>query len=178
MRDKIYYVYTLARPTGEIFYVGKGKGNRIDWHEVEARNGVKSYKCNIIRKIWREGGQVIKTRVYEGLTEREAFERERTLIATYGRERLTNLTDGGQGWSGHYHTPISNGTSRVEYYRTRRGLSIAELARRAHLDQRTVKRAEVGGPIERQKAALLAQAISQIAGKSLSVEDLGIAIYS
>jgi hypothetical protein len=48
--EKKYYVYTLSYPdTGVVFYVGKGtvrtiKGlrERIDDHEAEAQQGVKS----------------------------------------------------------------------------------------------------------------------------------------
>jgi hypothetical protein len=111
MRKKGYYVYTLAYPTGEVFYVGKGIRGRINLHEAEARKGVNSHKCNIIRKIWREGGEVIKTKVCEGLSEEEAFEYERMLIAAYGRKNLVNLTDGGEGASGH----IPSDETRAKY---------------------------------------------------------------
>lgn len=100
MRDKVsqnYYTYTLAYPDLTIFYVGKGKGNRIDHHEAEARKGVKSYKCNVIRQIWRDGGEVVKTKVCENMTEEAAFELEIDLIRMYGREHLTNMADGGEG---------------------------------------------------------------------------------
>ena len=33
---KKYYVYTLAYPYGEVFYVGKGIGDRLHRHEYEA----------------------------------------------------------------------------------------------------------------------------------------------
>lgn len=33
MEDATSYVYTLARPTGEVFYVGKGQKDRINNHE-------------------------------------------------------------------------------------------------------------------------------------------------
>src|SRR5260221_10494808 len=57
-----YYVYTLSKPDGTIFYVGKGRGNRILQHENEARRGVKSTKCDIIREIWANGGGPAKTK--------------------------------------------------------------------------------------------------------------------
>ena len=68
--EKKYYVYTLSYPdTGLVFYVGKGtvrivKGlrERIDDHEAEAQQGVKSAKCAIIRGIWARGLQVQKAK--------------------------------------------------------------------------------------------------------------------
>ncbi len=94
-----FYVYVLARPNGEPFYVGKGSGNRIDDREREARAGHRCHKCNIIRKVWGEGGQVQRSVVFETDDEQEAFDRERQLIAFYGRDALANHTDGGEGFA-------------------------------------------------------------------------------
>jgi len=79
-----YYVYELAYPddfldqglAGVVFYVGKGKGNRINFHE-EAASG-KHYdsnqrKCAIIREIQAQGKQVVKRKVYETDVEQDAY---------------------------------------------------------------------------------------------------------
>lgn len=95
-----FYVYILSRPDGRPFYVGKGQGNRIDNHETAARRGVASKCCNIIRKIWRLGGEVAKQKVFWTDDEHDAFEMERRIIAAIGRENLANNTDGGDGASG------------------------------------------------------------------------------
>ena len=58
--------------------------------------------------------------------------------------------------------------------RLRAGLSKAELARRAGVDETTVTRAETGQRVQAHKASLIAQAISQVVGEEYSVEDLGI----
>src|SRR5258708_3079601 len=84
-----YYVYTLARPNGTIFYVGKGKGRRIIQHELEARNGVQSRKCDIIREIWASGGEIIKTKHGEFSNEKDALSYEDYLIKTH-RSVLSN----------------------------------------------------------------------------------------
>src|SRR6266571_4242376 len=68
--EKKFYVYTLSYPdTGVVFYVGTGtvravKGLRegIDDPEAEAKQGVKSAKCAIIRDIWARGLQVQKAK--------------------------------------------------------------------------------------------------------------------
>ena len=102
-----YYVYALFRENGQIFYVGKGKGRRWEVHESEARTGVKSHKCNIIRGILSRGLKVIKVKIHEGLTEWVAHAYEVALIKAIGRsiDGLSNDTDGGEGASGHAHTP-------------------------------------------------------------------------
>jgi hypothetical protein len=101
MRGK-HYVYTLAYPDGRVFYVGKGTGDRIHLHEKEAQGKIEShnpYKCNIIRKIWAEGGQVVKTKLAHFTDEQKAFMYEIALISLM--DGLTNLTTGGEGTSGH-----------------------------------------------------------------------------
>lgn len=95
-----YYVYVLARPNNKPFYVGKGARRRIYDHENEARKGHECYKCRIIRKIWREGGEVQRYTLFTTNDEKEAHAYEMELIALYGRHTLVNLTDGGEGVSG------------------------------------------------------------------------------
>ena len=93
-----YYVYTLAYPSGQVFYVGKGSRfangqDRIDQHERLARKPHRSWEsgtCEIIRQIWACGGEVKKAKVYEGLTEEESFAREKALIKQYGLQQLVN----------------------------------------------------------------------------------------
>ena len=65
-QQKRYYVYTLAYPNGEVFYVGKGVGNRMYHHEVEAASTARvAYrnrkKLEVIREVWASGGQVQKS---------------------------------------------------------------------------------------------------------------------
>lgn len=101
--DGRFYVYVLCEPDGTPFYVGKGVGRRVFQHEADAWNTTKvSHKLNVIRRICREGGQVVYA--IDGLfdTEEAAHARERELIALYGRHDLglgplTNQLDGGEG---------------------------------------------------------------------------------
>lgn len=92
-----YYVYTLARPDGSVFYVGKGKRYRIRQHEQEALRGHKCAKCEEIRAIWRQGGTVQRTIIFESDDEQVVLEREVMLISLYGRGNLLNRTSGGDG---------------------------------------------------------------------------------
>lgn len=111
-----FYVYVLCRPDGQPFYVGKGLNRRAVAHEAEARlnhpyGETNPIKCNVIRKIHREGGQVRYRidSVYELADERSCLERETALILEYRRlhegGHLTNLAGGLGSTSGS--TPFS-----------------------------------------------------------------------
>lgn len=95
-----FYVYILARPNGTPFYIGKGSGHRVFDHDSEARSGHNCYKCNVIRKIWRNGGEVQRYTVFTTDDEDAAYAYEAELIALHGRANLTNGTDGGVGGRG------------------------------------------------------------------------------
>ena len=96
---QIFYVYTLTNSlTGKVFYIGKGKGDRIHAHEAEARRGAQTYKCFLIRQIWEQGGKVIKSKVFETPIEQDAFIYEWCLIQLiYGEGALANVCAGGNG---------------------------------------------------------------------------------
>ena len=67
--------------------------------------------------------------------------------------------------------------SRVKEYRLKARLSQSELAKRAGIDDRTVKRAEDGQPIMDVKAAAIADALSEALQTTLTIESLEIVIY-
>lgn len=89
-----YYVYTLAYPDGTVFYVGKGTGGRILAHESEAqrqhRRGQKCRKCDVIRGIWKDGGQVQRAIVFRTNDQNAAYLKEKELIQVYGFDQLCN----------------------------------------------------------------------------------------
>lgn len=109
-----YYVYCLYKPDGTIFYVGKGtarrkKDERITYHEYEARLDktpdsnpyVNHLKINIIRKIWKSGGEVFYAIDSWHKEELNAYMREKELIQSTGRKifgegPLSNITEGGE----------------------------------------------------------------------------------
>jgi hypothetical protein len=95
MTTNRFYVYGFFRKDGTPYYIGKGQGNRID--------SPKGRRFNLPPKDQRKI-------LAGGLTEPEAFEYEIALISLLGRKDqgtgcLRNLTDGGEGTSGHVHSP-------------------------------------------------------------------------
>lgn len=90
------YVYLLIDPeTDKVFYVGKGTGNRIFSHMNNSLDNPKETdKVKIIRRIIKEGKEIKHVILRHGLTEKEAFEVEASLIDYLGIEDLENLVRG------------------------------------------------------------------------------------
>jgi hypothetical protein len=99
------YVYLLRDPRGtkEFFYVGKGTGNRIFQHELNAEEeGVSeeatSAKILRIKSIQADGLNVEQFVLRHGLSSSEAFQVEAAVIDMVGISNLSNLQ------RGHYST--------------------------------------------------------------------------
>lgn len=106
--NPIFYVYVLFRETGAPFYIGKGKSCRWNHHKWQARSGIQSHKCAIIRDMQTRGVEIIKVKLHDGLTEEVAHTYEIALIKAIGRGDdgpLVNHTDGGEGISGFKMSP-------------------------------------------------------------------------
>lgn len=88
------YVYTHSRlDTGAVFYVGKGRGNRL--RKSSSRN---QHWKNVVAKCGGFKADIIAN----GLSEAEAFNFERLLISQIKIQtdlNLVNLNDGGKGGS-------------------------------------------------------------------------------
>ena len=113
--DRIFFVYGLVDPrTNEIFYIGKGKGDRPERHLKEARgykrtgkstNVYKSRKILNILKAGFKSYEIIF--LHKNLTEDEAFDLETKEINS--RPNLTNIGEGGKGGDN-----LSNNPNREE----------------------------------------------------------------
>ena len=100
--DKLkYYVYALADPNGKIFYIGKGKGNRVFDHVRCALNDENkaSLKLDTIRQLGPDNVRHFILR--HGLDEQTAFIIESVLIDVLNSEfvhapseKLTNIQSG------------------------------------------------------------------------------------
>lgn len=91
-----YYVYLLIDPRDDkVFYVGKGTGNRIFAHINDAiTSPLESDKLETIRSIHSSRLEVKHSIIRHGLTEKEAFEVEASLIDFIGIRELTNIVLG------------------------------------------------------------------------------------
>jgi len=91
-----FYVYALQHPdTGETFYIGKGKDNRVFQHSKgEIQLDAENEKLNIIQAIKDKGMTPRHLIIRHGLSEEVAFEVEAALIDFVGRESLSNIQGG------------------------------------------------------------------------------------
>lgn len=116
-KGKFYvYVYLDPRKPGkyvygdysfdyEPFYIGKGKDKRCR----DCINSRSFYFLNKVNKIKKAGFFPLIVKVAKEINEKEVFEIERKMILLLGRKDLKtgcliNLTDGGEGLSGHFHS--------------------------------------------------------------------------
>jgi hypothetical protein len=78
-----YYVYRLIDPRNdETFYIGKGKGKRVESHERRVRLGKETNpaKAQKIREIWQSGHEVKREIVGRFALEADAYNAEAELI--------------------------------------------------------------------------------------------------
>jgi len=90
------YVYLLRDPrSGKVFYVGKGKGNRVFSHAAASERDMgETEKISRIREIRKAGFEVECEIIRHGLTDDQAFEVESALIDYIGIENLANVVAG------------------------------------------------------------------------------------
>lgn len=84
------YVYGhYKKDTDELFYIGKGTGKRA-WS--------KNHRNHYWKFVVNKHGLTVKI-IVDNLTDEEAFVKEIQLIAEVGLNNLTNMLDGGQGFT-------------------------------------------------------------------------------
>ena len=93
IRQIKYYVYLLSDPrTNEIFYVGKGKGNRVFQHLKEDNDSNKVKKIKRLKSIGLEPKIEI---LVHGIDDEFSIKKiEASIIDLIGKNRLTNLVSG------------------------------------------------------------------------------------
>lgn len=154
----IYYVYVLFDWLGAPFYVGKGKGDRWLGHSSQS-DQYNPLKKRIIKQTIAAIGDLPKLKVRESLTELEAFKIEIVLILVLGRIEngtgsLTNLTDGGDGISGHKHTSKTRTLMRQRAKEVAAQRTIEERSRIARK-----REAAISPEMRREKATKASHAI-------------------
>jgi hypothetical protein len=96
-RGNAFYVYLLIDPrTDQIFYIGKGKGNRSYMHITKATAGIieNVYKHSTIMDVINSGHEVTVSYFANQLEEDTAFKIETALIKHIGTDNLTNISGG------------------------------------------------------------------------------------
>jgi uncharacterized protein len=93
LKEMKYYVYLLSDPTdNEIFYVGKGKGNRAFYHLKDKSDNPKVKKIKEIRSKGREPKiEFLVHGVEDELTIKKI---EAAIIDLIGKNKLTNKVGG------------------------------------------------------------------------------------
>ena len=110
MKTKFYTYVIFTKDDASVpTYVGKGTGLRLKAHIHN-----DSYFGNHLRKQVQAGVFPVYIKKFQA-TEKAAFAEEMRLIKLYGRKKigtgsLYNLTEGGEGTSGHFHTEESKAT--------------------------------------------------------------------
>jgi hypothetical protein len=109
----MYYVYFLISPKdNKVFYVGKGKGNRMKRHVQLAKNDKISnnntFLFRKIKKILEEYDDVNYDIIFETNNETEAYDKEQEIINEIGISNLCNLSLGYHLQSESTKSKISN----------------------------------------------------------------------
>ena len=104
--SKFYVYFLIDGRSGTIFYVGKGKGDRIIQHRRDARrpSPVNAVKTQRIRDC---GKHLVEQIFADGLSEGDALDVERRLIQQLREFGLTNIT------SGNVH-PLESQLARID----------------------------------------------------------------
>lgn len=94
MNEKCFYVYLHKNPDGDVFYVGKGKGDRA-WEKDKRHNMWKHYSK-------RFNSEFIVEIYKDGLEENEALDLENELTEKFGSQLInwSNINRDGD-WKGY-----------------------------------------------------------------------------
>jgi len=158
---KYFNVYALLNPSKpgpykwgiysfdfEPFYIGKGIDGRRYEHlkKYSLNKNMNELKNNIIRKIQRNGNNVIVILVEKNILEVDAFSLEKWLISKIGRRDknlgpLANHTNGGDGCSGRIQT-LECRKKKIEYWTNERRKQRGEQIKKYWNEENKAKRSE------------------------------------
>jgi hypothetical protein len=156
-----HYVYGLCRGDSlELFYIGKGINSRVFDHESKqslSKND-NSYKNNIIKKHG-VGGYVFFDACE---TAKEAFSKERDLIAQIGIKNLANIGRGGEGQDPVFASEFAKKQWADPNSKIRQATSTDEFKKKLSIAN---KEAQNRPEVKAKHAASMAKVMPQIAAK-------------
>jgi hypothetical protein len=156
----MFYVYQYLYPQTRVpFYIGKGHGERSQFHLHASNNEVHRNKLlqNTIKKVQRDGCDPLIEILQEFEDENKAYDEEERLIKLYGRKRyeggpLCNLTLGGRGPLGFRHSEEAKQKMRKpKSEKAKQRMSAAKLGKQ----QPGISASMTGGPGRHIKSWLL-----------------------
>lgn len=131
MEKKTYYVYYLIDPRDNtVFYIGKGKNQRMYVHEQYVRENRNPHKVNKklynkIKTIHKNHYKVKYKKVFKTNDEQEAYKTEEEHQRKFGLENLCNIAYGGipPSWKGKKHSE----EARKKISESKKGKSMEEI---------------------------------------------------
>jgi hypothetical protein len=137
MQDKYYCYELIDMRDNSVFYVGKGKGKRAYQHKKNAlAENRKVYNHFLQRKILsilQDGYDININFVCFYENEKDAFEEEKRLISFYGKNKLCNLTDGGEGGDTFTNNPNKE-EIRKKHSESSKGRKLSEKSKKIFSD--------------------------------------------
>lgn len=135
----MHYTYLHRRnDSGAVFYIGKGSASR-----AHSSRGRSEYWSRIVKKAGRTVEILAPWR-----TEREAFDHEVFLISCFRSmgAPIVNMTDGGDGMSGHRHTEETKERMRLAAIGKKRSAATRERMRQLSMGRSVTEgaRAKIG----------------------------------
>lgn len=162
-----FIVYGLVDPrTGDLRYVGKSSigMKRPREHQIACGRKAKTHNAKWLRELWADGERVPMVLVLEECdSDAQVLAREIVLIALFREAgfNLTNITDGGDGVSGHKMSPETRARMSALWTPERRAKQSAALKARYEDPE---ARARTGAAVSKAKSTPEGRARASAAG--------------
>lgn len=135
--NTIFYTYELIDPrNNKIFYIGKGKNNRMYFHYNSVKNGnilVNRHLYYKIKQLIDNNLEPIYNKIFESNNEKLCLYYEVKQIKEIGIENICNLTYGGEGCVPTKETRLKKSKSMMGKNIQKRTKETKEKMRKSHI---------------------------------------------